>query len=285
MNDVPQGEPGQESGADASPRTPPAPERPAEVAGGSTPAAVPPTPPTPPTPPAPPVPPAPPALGEPPSGGPPPGDVPAGIPWEQMRTLGVWPALWQTIHQTLLKPAAFYRRMPPEDPQPDPPGGPIFSPFLFALAVGIPSLIAGFVWSAFWDSLGTFRYEGHPEHLMLGIGSSMVFIAVSPLLVALSTAVMTTLAHIILLILKGAGAGVLATWRTVCYSTSAYLICLLPCCGSVVGAIWQLVILIIGLAEVHRTTRLNAALAVLLPAVLCCGFFFTTVLLVALIGS
>jgi len=48
------------------------------------------------------------------------------------------------------------------------------------------------------------------------------------------------------------------------------LISVIPLCGGFIGAIWQVVLVIVGLAETHRISTGKAAAAVLLPVALCC---------------
>jgi ABC-type polysaccharide/polyol phosphate export permease len=65
---------------------------------------------------------------------------------------------------------------------------------------------------------------------------------------------------------------------------AATVLAIVPFCGGAIGAIWSLVICIIGLAEAQRIPVWKAALAVLLPIVLCCcccavgaGMFFGSI--------
>ena len=57
------------------------------------------------------------------------------------------------------------------------------------------------------------------------------------------------------------------------------LFSLIPVCGGLIGGIWGLVVVIIGLAEAHEISRGTAAAAVLIPWALCClgiGVLFAT---------
>ena len=69
---------------------------------------------------------------------------------------------------------------------------------------------------------------------------------------------------------KGATRGFNATLTVVAFSYGIHLIDALPGCGALVSGIWQLVILIIGLAAIHRTETWKSAVATLSPIVLCC---------------
>jgi hypothetical protein len=78
--------------------------------------------------------------------------------------------------------------------------------------------------------------------------------------------------HLFLLMFKGAGRGFGATLTVVAYSYAAHAVQAVggPFLGSYVAMIWQLVVLVIGLAAVHRADVWKSLLAVLLPLVLCC---------------
>ena len=58
---------------------------------------------------------------------------------------------------------------------------------------------------------------------------------------------------------------------------STGLIAMVPFCGGIVSAIWQVVILIIGLARAHEISTGRAAAAVLLPAIICCVAVMLTI--------
>lgn len=77
--------------------------------------------------------------------------------------------------------------------------------------------------------------------------------------------------HLCLLILSAVRRDYWATFRTICYATGPQLFQVVPLLGGMVGPIWQLVLVIIGLKVVHRTTYGRSALAVFLPTILCCG--------------
>jgi hypothetical protein len=71
-----------------------------------------------------------------------------------------------------------------------------------------------------------------------------------------------------------------ATLTTVAYANGLNLLLLVPGCGSLVAFVWALVVLIVGLGEIHRCGPGKAAAAVLSPAILicvcCCGAFGMT---------
>ena len=54
------------------------------------------------------------------------------------------------------------------------------------------------------------------------------------------------------------------------YAEAAMILRILPICGDVIGGIYALILIIIGVSEAHRISGLKATLAVLLPLLLFC---------------
>ncbi len=196
----------------------------------------------------------------------------AGIPWEHRRRLGFWPALSQTIVQAFSETADFFRRVPPERPEPKPPFGPIGSPLVYALLVTlIPLWIAMVLQIPFTLS-------------QLG-GQGTLFVLfeafLSPILIPLGLLLGAAIMHLILVILGAARHSMVATFRVVCYAQTPHILTAVPLCGAVIGGIWAIVHMIIGLSELHGASRAQAAVAVLLPILFSCGCFTVAGFLIA----
>lgn len=73
--------------------------------------------------------------------------------------------------------------------------------------------------------------------------------------------------HLSLAVLGGARGTYVTTLKAVCYSSSATAFNAFPICGAAIGAVWQIVIQVIGLRELHRTTTTRAFWAWFLPFV------------------
>ena len=58
------------------------------------------------------------------------------------------------------------------------------------------------------------------------------------------------------------------TLKAVCYSSSALAFNVFPICGTAVGAVWQVVVQVIGMRELHRTSTARAFWAWFLPLVI-----------------
>jgi hypothetical protein len=72
------------------------------------------------------------------------------------------------------------------------------------------------------------------------------------------------------MLVGGATRGVGATFRVLCYALAPEILNVLPGCGSPLAGVGSLILTVIGFSAVHRISTGKAALAVLLPVVLCC---------------
>jgi hypothetical protein len=95
------------------------------------------------------------------------------------------------------------------------------------------------------------------------------FAACSPLIVGVGLVLNTLLLHLFLMMLGGAKRGMAATLRALSYSYTAMLAGVVPGCGSLIGALWYLYLIVTGLAKAHGISYGKAAVAVILPVVLC----------------
>ena len=73
--------------------------------------------------------------------------------------------------------------------------------------------------------------------------------------------------HVSLAVLGGARGTYATTLKAVCYSSSATAFNVFPVCGAAIGAVWQVVVQVIGLRELHRTSTTRAFWAWFLPFV------------------
>ena len=104
----------------------------------------------------------------------------------------------------------------------------------------------------------------------LGGGAAAFRILLAPVGIFIFIFATAAILHLVLMMFQGAARGFNATLTVVAYSSGVQLLNAVPGCGGLIAMVWQVVLLIIGLAAVHRTTTGKAALAVLLPGFLCC---------------
>ncbi|MEP7028076.1 MAG: YIP1 family protein [Candidatus Eisenbacteria bacterium] len=186
------------------------------------------------------------------------------IPWEADDS--PWASrLVATIQLLFTRPREAFASVPLD--------GDLLKPFVFALVVGS----IGFSLNLLWEGL----VRGAMHDLMARTGGTprfelplvaIPFMALfSPALVALAVVCTAAIDHLFLLIVGGAKRGFGATTRAVCYGFAAQLLLALPFCGGFFAGIAGLVFSIVGFSAVHRISVAQAALAVLLPVLLCCA--------------
>ena len=232
-------------------------------------------------PPYPPPPSSPPPAGYPPPPGYPPPLPPGGggygapppggqTPWERRDAIGFVNALVETTKQVLSQPAAFFRSMPVT--------GGLGGPLLYAVIVGYIGLFASTIYNLVFRSVlssslsrmgGNSDIERLAGYMQGGAGLVMNLI-LGPLFIVIALFVSSGIFHLVLLALGGAARGYEATFRVASYSQAASIFNIIPGCGGLIGLVYALVLLVIGLSEAHGISRGKSAAAVLIPFVLIC---------------
>lgn len=201
--------------------------------------------------------------GAPPAGG--------GHPWERRRTIGFLAALIETTKQVLTEPAAFFRSMPVT--------GGLGSPLLYAVIIAYVGLVASTIYnlvfrSVLSSSLTQMGSGGELERLapfLAGTTSLVLNLLFGPVFIVIGLFIGAGIFHLVLLALGGATRGFEATFRVAAFSQAASIFNVVPACGGLIGLVYTLVLLVIGLSEAHQISRGKAAVAVLVPfVVLCC---------------
>jgi len=98
----------------------------------------------------------------------------------------------------------------------------------------------------------------------------VVGLIITPLVALIFLFIWSALVHLMLTLLGGANRGFAATLRVMCYAQTTQLAVVIPGLGGLIAVVWRLILEIVGLAQAHKTDGWKAALAVLLPLVLCC---------------
>lgn len=209
------------------------------------------------------------------------GRVREAIPWEARRSLVDFDAIVETVKKVLLEPTDTFGRMKT--------GGDMGSPLLFAMMLGTFSTLVGLFWQWAIQHMGFLGNEALMKEMIMTTTLLVVIVILSPLFVAISLFIYAGILHLCLLLVGGAAKGFEATFRTVAYAGgSTSLFQLIPVCGSLVGGVWNLVLVVIGLKEMHEISTGKALAAVLLPLIACCAcgallmVFFGAALLAAL---
>jgi hypothetical protein len=204
-----------------------------------------------------------------------------GSPWERRGTIGVVAGLTETTQQVLTAPEAFFRGLPAR--------ASIGDPLFYAVIVGYIGLVAASVYNAVFNATfgSAFSTLGdRPEFARLmpllhgGMGLALNLI-LGPFLIVAGLFIWAGILHLLLLLLGGGARGFEATFRAIAYASASNLFQIIPLCGGLVGAVYGIVLMIIGLSAAHDDSKGKAAAAVLIPLVLCCCCCFAGIALMA----
>jgi hypothetical protein len=191
--------------------------------------------------------------------------IPWTNPWEQRAGRGRIAAFAETLQESLFRPTAFFRGTTP--------AGGAGAALWYAVIVGTLSLAVAVLWQQALGGRLSVEPRG-PFQRFFGSRIALAGLSVFlPFGVALGNIVWAAVLHVSLAVLGGARGTYGTTLKAVCYSSSATAFNVFPVCGAAVGAVWQMVVQVIGLRELHRTSSARAFWAWLLPflAAACVG--------------
>lgn len=234
--------------------------------------------------------------GGPPPGppGPPPGGAAvAPLPWEDRERIGFFPALLETVKLFVTSPTEAYARARER--------GDYMGPLLYAVLIGWIMGIVGQLWSLLfqgaWMSMMPPQFRDQMGG-MGGMGASsavgfVVGLILTPLVIVLVLFIWSGIVQLFLMMLGGLNqstSGYEGTFRTVAYAQTASLAQIIPVFGGLIALVWSIVLEVIGLVRMHRTSQGKAAGAILLPIGLCCiclgvVFFFAIGAIMSAIGE
>ena len=188
-------------------------------------------------------------------------------PWEDRAKLGFWKAFWDTLKSILTQPTEFYQKLEPE--------GNLGSAIGFAVLTGSIGAIVGILWQIPFQLFQSAIISTHNPSMAVGQTAFqmvlMIVVAITaPLWVLIGLFIISAITHFVLWLLGGANKSFTATIRVVSYAMSAAILNIIPFCGGFIGTIWEMVIEIIGLKEVHETTYGKSIAAKLIPIFICC---------------
>lgn len=194
--------------------------------------------------------------------------------WEDQKT-GVFDGFVKTWKDSVFSPAEFFKKVPPS--------GAIGSAMLYGVIVATLSLWIGIAWNAGLSKIPWMMPGGQPEMFEKLFSGSFVWIrfVFAPLGALIGLCIAAGIYHLFLLIVGGAKNGIEASFKAICYAQGPSLFNIIPFCGQIVGLIWIIVLNIIGLREIHKTSTGKAAFSVLFPLILCVGIAIVLVVLAA----
>ncbi len=167
------------------------------------------------------------------------------------------PSFIQTAREVILNPVNFFRSIPRQ--------GDFLNPLLFAIICALISAVIGGV-LAFIISLATGNGFGGS---FVGLVTNIIFI---PIGTAIGLFIGAAIYHLlVLLLIRPSHAGYEATFRVVAYAAVLQLLswlAFIPILGILVGiaiGVYNIVLTVIGVREIHATTTGRAAAVVLIP--------------------
>jgi phage FluMu protein Com len=191
-----------------------------------------------------------------------------GLPWENKpQSVGTW---WETTKLCLMQPTYAFNIMRQY--------GGMGQPMVFC-AIGLGFGVVGqMLWYLPLIIIGGIAAGGNNaggDEIAVMIGTQVVSQLVSAVFsVAIGSTVGLLIAaaigHVCLMIVGGARQQYETTLRVIGYAQgSTAWLNVIPVVGGLVAFVWLIVIEIIGFAQAHETTMGKAALAVLLPIIVC----------------
>jgi len=169
---------------------------------------------------------------------------------------GYFAGLYRVFSGVLFSPTQFFRAVRE--------GTGIREAMIFGILTGSVGLMFRLFWEFYfqtpWFLMITKLFQGASVNDIF-----MGMIIFSPLIVFINILVVTAVVHISLSIMGGASKGFDSTMKVILYSNAASVFSFFPYLGDIVAFILTLIIIIVGLREVHETSNGRAVISLLLP--------------------
>jgi hypothetical protein len=188
------------------------------------------------------------------------GPIRQGSHWENRSEYGLWQGIYRTLKAVLFSPERFFGTLTYK--------GGIKEPLAFGLLVACLAAMFGFFWEFLIFSGGVLTVGDVLFGRFTVVLFFLIAIVIIPVFVTLVLFVYSGIIHLLLRILRSGHNGFEATFRVVSYSQAAQVWALIPLLGGLVAGIWQIVVQIIGLREIHETNYLKVILSFVIPVVL-----------------
>jgi hypothetical protein len=181
-------------------------------------------------------------------------------PWERRMDLGLWQGIYQTFIAVLFSPGRFFSQMTS--------GRGIREALAFGLLFGSLGYMVGFFWEFFLVSAGIMPYS---SGLLSQIPITWLFLTgmiLSPVLVILNMFITGAVVHVLMLSFNGGKGGFEGTFKVIAFGQATKALAFIPFIGGVIGWFWDIVVIVIGLTEIHKTSNLKAVSAVIISLIL-----------------
>jgi len=153
--------------------------------------------------------------------------------------------------------------------------GGLQSPLFYYLIGALVAIVGAILWHFLGFGAGMMGMPGG-RGAMAGAAMGLGFLVIGlPICYTIGIFLGSLILHFLLMLFGGQKFPYETTFRATAYAHgSALPLAFIPFCGGVIGSIWGIVVLIIGLAQMQETTIGKSAAAVLVPIVICCGLAF-----------
>jgi hypothetical protein len=199
-----------------------------------------------------------------------------GSPWERRVDIGLWQAVYQTFVDVLFSPARFFRRMTT--------GKGIGEPMAIGLLFGSLGLMLSIFWVFVLDPGAISAYSDLLSPIPL-TWLFLIAIILSPLLVLINMFFTSAIIHLLMRLLNNGKGGFEGTFRVMAFGQATKVLSLIPFIGGLTGWVWNVVIMVIGLREIHKTSHFRAIAVVAVSIVLKCLMLLPIFLLKSLFTS
>jgi len=190
------------------------------------------------------------------------GETRPATPWARRGEIGLIRGWWDTTKMILFSPGDFYARF----------SAPGFSESWKYAAL---TVLFGNIFAAAYNLAQYAIFPQPGTSVAEMIGFTVGYIAVGPTLGTIINAVIyAALIHVALWLIEPNRRDYATTRDAFFFSNAAAFWLIVPLAGGFVFWVWQIVVMVIAVRHVQRTTTGRAAIAVLWPVVLFCGVAF-----------
>jgi len=196
-----------------------------------------------------------------------------GAPWENRSELGLWQGIYETFKAVLFSPESLFKSLTFK--------GGIVEPLAFGTLVGSIGTMFGLFWQfLLWSGLVLTYGESIFGQFAVGV-IFLIIVVVTPIFWIAWIFFSSGIMHLLLLIVRSGRNGYEATFRVVSYSQATQIWSLIPFLGGTIAFIWQLIVQVIGLKHIHRTSYLRVIIAFLIPLAII--FFFVILIVIGVV--
>ncbi|NLI16760.1 MAG: hypothetical protein GX409_10800 [candidate division Zixibacteria bacterium] len=196
------------------------------------------------------------------------------VPWEDKKSLGFLGALFETWKESCFNPQKFFEKMSVK--------GGIGNPLLYALIIGFIGTIFQVTYSQIFNQMfdfakwlpsmsSSFDYDFVEFNQRIQSYSNIISLFIFPFAATAGFFIWSGIIHLLLSIFGWEKHDYEASFRIVTYSEGPAFFRIIPIIGDIIAPIWQIVLTIIGISKVHKTSIGNAILVVILPTLIVCA--------------